>query len=86
MQQEALQHTVLAWFAQLDAVLREVPAGASGLFADDCFWRDFSAFTWNITTCEGHAAIAGMLDACATRTAAHGWEIMGEANRQGDVT
>ena len=33
------------------------------LFADDCYWRDFLAFTWNIKTMEGRAAIEDMLDA-----------------------
>ena len=30
------------------------------LFAPDCYWRDLVAFTWNIKTMEGRAAIAEM--------------------------
>lgn len=30
-------------------------------FADDCFWRDFLAFTWNIKTVEGLSSVEGML-------------------------
>lgn len=38
------------------------PAGAdwSALFVEDCYWRDFVAFTWNIATLEGREAIAAM--------------------------
>lgn len=31
------------------------------LFAADCFWRDFLAFTWNIKTVEGVATVREML-------------------------
>ncbi len=31
------------------------------LFGPECYWRDLVAFTWNIKTMEGVAAIAGML-------------------------
>ena len=33
------------------------------LFAADCFWRDFLAFTWNIKTVEGPAGVEDMLSA-----------------------
>jgi putative flavoprotein involved in K+ transport len=36
-------------------------AAATAMFQDDCYWRDLVSFTWNITTCEGRAAIADML-------------------------
>jgi putative flavoprotein involved in K+ transport len=32
-------------------------------FADDCYWRDLVAFTWNIRTLEGKDAIRRMLEA-----------------------
>ena len=33
------------------------------LFDPDCYWRDLVAFTWNIRTQEGPAAIRAMLQA-----------------------
>ncbi len=33
------------------------------LFAEDCYWRDIVAFTWNVKTMEGNSAIAAMLEA-----------------------
>ncbi|RJS93014.1 NAD(P)/FAD-dependent oxidoreductase [Salinisphaera sp. Q1T1-3] len=36
---------------------------ALSLFVDDCYWRDFLAFTWNLKTVEGKARIRDMLDA-----------------------
>ena len=43
-------------------------AAATALFQDDCYWRDLVSFTWNITTCEGKAAIADMLTARLAET------------------
>ena len=38
-------------------------------FHDDCYWRDFLAYTWSIQTFEGKAAITSMVQACAARCA-----------------
>lgn len=32
------------------------------LFQEDCYWRDLTAFTWNLTTAEGWEDIATMLE------------------------
>ena len=50
-----------AWLARLDSALqrRDVDA-ALELFDDECFWRDFVAFTWNLKTLEGKADIRRM--------------------------
>jgi putative flavoprotein involved in K+ transport len=34
---------------------------AVSMFADDCYWRDLVAFTWNIKTVEGHEQVRDML-------------------------
>lgn len=34
---------------------------AVSMFADDCYWRDLVAFTWNIKTVEGHNRVRDML-------------------------
>lgn len=34
---------------------------AVSMFADDCYWRDLIAFTWNIKTVEGHDEVRDML-------------------------
>lgn len=34
---------------------------AISMFADDCYWRDLIAFTWNIKTVEGHDEVRDML-------------------------
>jgi putative flavoprotein involved in K+ transport len=64
------------WLARFDAALR---AGAVqpvlDLFCDDCYWRDFVAFSWNIKTFEGKDAIAGMLAATLARTAPRDWRV-----------
>ena len=47
-------------------------AATLDLFAEDCYWRDLVAFTWNVKTMEGKAAIAEMLQATLEATSALG--------------
>ncbi|MFP5313006.1 MAG: NAD(P)-binding domain-containing protein, partial [Actinomycetes bacterium] len=63
-----------AWLAALDDALqrRDVDA-ALELFEDDCYWRDFVAFTWNLKTLEGKADIRRMLEATLERVKPANW-------------
>ncbi len=50
------------WVARFGAMLTApTPEAVRNLFAEECWWRDLLAFTWNITTLEGVGAIADML-------------------------
>lgn len=51
----------------LDAVLE--------LFADDCYWRDLLAFTWNIKTVEGKVEIRDMLENQLAGVAPCNWSV-----------
>lgn len=73
--------TWLAAFAEALA-RRDIPAVLS-LFADDCYWRDFVAFTWNIKTLEGKDAIAAMLEARLADVAPADWQL-GETTAKED--
>lgn len=55
-------------------------AAARALFAEDSYWRDLVAFTWNIKTMEGRAAIGDMLSATLATVQPCSWAIDGEAN------
>jgi putative flavoprotein involved in K+ transport len=68
------QARVDAWLEDFEAALaaRDVEQ-ATGLFAEDSFWRDLVAFTWNITTVESRGGIADMLQACLERTDPRGF-------------
>ncbi len=67
---------VTAWLSEFgDALAAGDPAAAAGLFTEDCYWRDLVAFTWNIKTLEGRAAIAGMLDETLPWVQPGGWKI-----------
>ncbi len=59
---DARSAPVSAWLARFEAALLD-PARAnwSQVFADECYWRDFLSFTWNIITLEGRDAIAAMV-------------------------
>ncbi|WP_216907703.1 flavin-containing monooxygenase [Nocardia noduli] len=58
------QQRVDAWLAAFETALAARDAdAAAALFATDSFWRDLIAFTWNITTVEGRAAITDLLHA-----------------------
>ncbi len=80
-------HTARHWLAGLDeALARGDAAAAAALFGPECWWRDMVAFTWNICTVEGPAAIAGMLAAVLPGVAPRGWQIEGEATeRDGQI-
>ena len=56
--------TVNAWLHEFDEALqaRDIQRVLT-LFNDECYWRDFLAFTWNLKTCEGQKEIQAMLDA-----------------------
>ena len=50
-----------AWLARFQAALANPEvADWRSLFAEECYWRDLVAFTWNIVTVEGPDAIAEM--------------------------
>ena len=76
----------------LDAFGAALEAGdidrATEMFAEDCYWRDLVAFTWNIKTVEGRDEVADMLRHQLESTAPSGWRIAeGEvAAEEGGVT
>jgi putative flavoprotein involved in K+ transport len=66
---EAAKRPLERWLASFEEALgkKDIKA-ATALFADECYWRDLVAFTWNIRTCEGHAEIQAMLAATLATT------------------
>ena len=48
---------------------------AVGLFAEDCYWRDLVAFTWNFKTLEGREQVRDMLKACLARVKPSNWHV-----------
>ncbi len=56
-----------------EALVAGDTAAAADLFADDGYWRDLVAFTWNIKTVEGPAGVQDMLDATLTMCSLDGW-------------
>jgi putative flavoprotein involved in K+ transport len=65
-----------AWLASFSDKLGSGDiTGALELFADDCYWRDLVAFTWNVKTMEGRADIAAMLSATLAATAPSHWHV-----------
>jgi len=75
-----------AWLAAFaGALARGDIAGTLALFAEDCYWRDFVSFTWNIKTLEGKPAIAAMLEARLADTAPGDWAV-GKVTRNGTQT
>ncbi len=48
---------------------------ATGMFQDDCYWRDLVTFTWNIKTVEGKDQVADMLRHQLATTKPTGWKI-----------
>ena len=78
--------TVNAWLHEFDETLqaRDIQRVLT-LFNDECYWRDFLAFTWNLKTCEGKEEIQAMLDATLANTQPTQWQLDGEASENGDT-
>lgn len=75
-----------AWLTAFEGALaRGDTDAAAAMFLDDCYWRDFVSFTWNLKTIEGREAICDMLEACAARTAPTAWAVDGEATERDGV-
>ncbi|MBK4738054.1 NAD(P)/FAD-dependent oxidoreductase [Noviherbaspirillum pedocola] len=74
------------WLERFGAALkaRDIEA-ISGLFADECYWRDLVSFTWNIKTMEGRAEIRSMLEATLARVAPSNWKLQGDASEADGV-
>jgi putative flavoprotein involved in K+ transport len=60
-----------------EALDRDDPEGAAALFAETSYWRDLVAFTWNIVTFEGRAAVADMLKARLADVRPHSFVVDG---------
>ncbi|HEY3733945.1 MAG TPA: NAD(P)/FAD-dependent oxidoreductase [Streptosporangiaceae bacterium] len=79
LQPDEVTAGVTAWLSEFgEALAAGDAARAAALFTEDCFWRDLVAFTWNITTIEGPAAVARMLAATLPRVRPDGWTITGD--------
>jgi putative flavoprotein involved in K+ transport len=67
---------VTTWLSAFsEALAAGDPAAAAELFLEDCYWRDLVAFTWNIKTCEGRAAVTEMLSETLPGLQPGNWRI-----------
>ncbi len=64
---------------------RDVDRAAS-LFADESYWRDLVAFTWNITTVEGPAGVADMVRARLDDVDPTAFAVVGDPTEADGVT
>jgi len=68
-----------------DALASGDPDAILGHFADECYWRDIVAFTWNVKTMEGKAEIRDFLAATLARTAPSAFALRGASGQPGSV-
>ena len=75
------------WINNFDKALsnQDIP-GVVALFDDDCYWRDFLTFTWNLDTSEGPDAIHAMLTSTLSSTQPTNWQLEGDASSADGVT
>ena len=58
---------------------------AANLFAEECYWRDLVAFTWNIKTVEGRDQVRDMLQAQLSTAKPSNWSVAaGEEANEAD--
>ena len=75
-----------AWLADFSTALERNDIDAAvALFDADSYWRDLVAFTWNIRTQEGPAAIRAMLTARLADTKPGAFAVEGEATEADGV-
>jgi putative flavoprotein involved in K+ transport len=48
---------------------------ATGMFAEDCYWRDLVTFTWNIKTVEGREQVRDMLQSQLSQARPTNWKV-----------
>ena len=81
---------VTATLQRLDAALQAGDIDrAVELFAEECYWRDLVAFTWNIKTVEGRGGVRDLLNQCLAHAKPSDWRIAeGEvaAEQDGEIT
>ena len=84
--QQTANETVQAWLSEFDNALqaKDIPRVAA-LFADECYWRDFLAFTWNLKTSEGREEIQAMLEATLSHTQPYAWQLECEATQNDTI-
>lgn len=58
---------------------------AVSLFADECYWRDLVAFTWNLKTVEGHDEVRDLLQSQLQQVKPTNWQVAeGETATEAD--
>lgn len=82
--QTTVSENWVAYFSE--ALERRDIAAATNCFTEDCYWRDFLTFTWNIKTIEGKSAIANMLAATLDVISPGAWKITEETSLDDGTT
>ncbi|MEM1382915.1 MAG: NAD(P)/FAD-dependent oxidoreductase [Pseudomonadota bacterium] len=78
---------VSTWLAKFADALQGRDAEAlKALFAEECYWRDLVAFTWNIKTIEGRDAIGAMAASVLGDVRPSNFQIKGDATQNDGVT
>jgi putative flavoprotein involved in K+ transport len=85
---ETVERTAVdTWLAEFgDALAQRDVERAAGLFAEQSFWRDLVAFSWNIVTVEGPAGVADLLRATLDSTDPANWIVSEPPTEAGGVT
>jgi putative flavoprotein involved in K+ transport len=76
VEQTAATRTMTSWLSQFEnALAGNDVAAATELFAEDCYWRDLIAFTWNLKTVEGRPGVADLLEHTLESVRPSNWRV-----------
>ncbi|MCO5610547.1 hypothetical protein L7F22_064786 [Adiantum nelumboides] len=77
---------IMVWLQSFDSALksRDIPSAVDLFCAEECYWRDLVAFTWNLYTAESREEIHAMLGATLHHTSPSAWTIDGPAEEAKD--
>ena len=75
------------WLAEFGQALEQGDIDrAAGMFAEQSFWRDLIAFSWNIVTVEGPAGVRSLLEGTLEATRPTGWRTIEEPVEADGIT
>jgi putative flavoprotein involved in K+ transport len=75
------------WLAEFGEALEQGDVDrAAGMFAEQSFWRDLIAFSWNIVTVEGPAGVRSLLEGTLETARPTGWRTTEEPTEADGIT
>lgn len=85
--EDLLNAQVAQWLSTFgDALSKGDIESVVAMFDDECYWRDFLTFTWNLDTSESKDSIRSMLENTLSSVKPANWVLEGDASGADGIT